>query len=99
MATKETPNVAEADPAEMRAFMVERAKKDERKKAVGNEIGEQVSAFVEKTGVNKTALSFAVRLGKLSPEKRADVLRSLDMIRDHMAPVWSQTEEMDFEAA
>lgn len=51
------------------------------------EIAQDVGDFVEKTGVNKKALAFVRGLHKMKPEKRDDVLRSLDeilpMARDH----------------
>jgi hypothetical protein len=84
--------------AEVREFYTTRRKQVTRKKAVTEEMGQTLSSFVDKTELNKTAVGIAARLDGLTAEKRADVLRSLDSIREAMSGVWSQEEtgEMDF---
>lgn len=96
---EETKDIEAVDPGDTRAFLLELTKLAEKKSDVGEEMGSLKSDFVDETGYNKTALSFAARLHKLSADKRGDVFRSLDKIRDDMAAVWAQgaTEEMNFD--
>lgn len=85
--------------SEIREFYRTCRNQVDRKKNLTDEMGHTLSEFVEKSELNKTAVGMCARLDRLSPEKRADVLRSIDAIREAMAGVWSQesTEEMDFE--
>lgn len=86
--------------SQTREFYATKRRQDARKKNLTNEIGATLAAFVDKTELNKTAVGIIGRLDKLSPDKRADVLRSLDTIREAMSGVWGQEEsaEMDFSA-
>lgn len=91
--SEETPTI---NPDDVRNFYRERMADRERKDAIAATMGEKKTAFADATKLNKTAIGFAERLDRLSPEVRGDVLRSLDVIRDSMAPVWNQQEEMEF---
>jgi len=84
---------------EIRDFYRTRRSQVDRKKNLTDEMGQTLSDFVERTELNKTATGIMQRLDKLSPEKREDVLRSIDTIREAMEGVWSQetTEQMDFD--
>lgn len=84
-----------AEPDATREYFRIRRGQQERKKSVTDEMGATRTDFVESTNLNKTAVGFCERLDRLSPEVRGDVLRSLDMIREQMGPVWSQHETPD----
>ena len=65
-----------------------------------SEVGLQradMKEFLEATGWEKTALSWARRLDKMSVEKRADLLRSLDDLREILRTHWDDQSsgEMD----
>lgn len=83
---------------ETREFFTVRRRQNERKKSLTEEMGTALASFVDKTELNKTAVGIGLRLDRLSADKRADVLRSLDAIREHMSGVWAQeeTQSMDF---
>ena len=56
-----------------------------------SEVGEQredMKNFLELTGWNKKALAFIRALDKMSQEKRDDVLRSFDDLRNTLEPHW-----------
>lgn len=84
-----------AEPDTTREYFRIRRGQSERKKSLTEEMGQTRSDFVDSTGLNKTAVGFCERMDKLSAEVRADVFRSLDLIREQMGPVWSQEETRD----
>lgn len=49
---------------------------------------EEIGSMLELTGVNKKAFSWSRALDKMEPEKRDDVLRSFDALRDMLEPHW-----------
>lgn len=62
------------------------------------EVGEQradMKDFLELTGWHKTALAWMRKLDKLDDEKRADILRSFDDLRNEMQPVWDGASTPD----
>lgn len=90
---------AAVSPDEIREYLRTRRKQFARKKNLTEELGQTRSDFVDGSGLNKTAVGISERLDRFSPEVRADVLRSLDIIREGMSGVWAQesTAEMDFD--
>lgn len=83
-----------ADVDEIRAFMRTTEAHFDEKKELAEAHAETRNAFVEKTALNKTGLAFCARMNRLSSEKRDDVLRTLDEVREAMAPVWGQQPDM-----
>lgn len=65
-----------------------------------SEVGEQreeIAHLLELTNVNKKALSWIRALDKLEADKRDDVLRSFDALREHvMEPHWNGQRTPDF---
>lgn len=62
------------------------------------ESGEQradIKSFLELTGWNKTALTWIRRLDKYSEEKREDILRSFDDLRETMDAHWAGQKTAD----
>lgn len=49
---------------------------------------EEIGSMLELTGLNRRAFSFVRSLDKMQPEKRDDVLRSFDSLRDMLDPHW-----------
>lgn len=49
---------------------------------------EDIGSMLELTGLNKKAFSWGRMLDKMEPEKREDVLRSFDALRDMLEPHW-----------
>ena len=49
---------------------------------------EEIGELLELTGVNKKAFSWARALDKMESDKRDDVLRSFDALRDMLDPHW-----------
>lgn len=49
---------------------------------------EEIGSMLELTGLNKKAFSWTRMLDKMEPEKREDVLRSFDALRDMLDPHW-----------
>ncbi|MBP8216030.1 MAG: hypothetical protein KAX54_00105 [Thauera sp.] len=83
-----------ADVDEIRAFMRTTEAHFDEKKELAESHAEVRNDFVERTALNKTGLGFCARLNRLSAEKRDDVLRTLDEVREAMAPVWGQQPDM-----
>lgn len=52
-------------------------------------LGSLHKEFCEETSLHRSAVSFAARLHRMAPEKREDVLRSLDKVLAVMRPEWS----------
>lgn len=94
--TTEPKNPEAVAPEDVQGYLHTRRAQFAKKKNLADKHGETKVEFVESTGFNKTALGFCERLDRFSPEVRADVLRSLDLIRTAMFGVWGQQEEMDF---
>lgn len=68
-----------------------------------SEVGAQradMKDFLETTGWEKTALSWARKLDKMSVEKRSDLLRSFDDLREILRTHWDDQSsgEMDLSA-
>lgn len=66
--------------------------------ARAEDVGEQradMKDFLELTGWNKTALAWTRKLDKLDEDKRADILRSFDDLRNEMQPVWDGVSTPD----
>lgn len=82
------PTAVSAD--DVREFLRTRRNQFNAKKNLAEVHGQTKVEFVESTGFNKSALAFAERLDRLSPEVRSDVLRSLDLIRASMDGIWAQ---------
>lgn len=65
-----------------------------------SEVGEQreeIARLLELTALNKRALSWIRALDKLEADKRDDVLRSFDALRNHvMEPHWNGQRTPDF---
>lgn len=62
-----------------------------RETARASDAGEdrqEIGEMLELTGVNKKAFSWTRALDKMEPEKREDVLRSFDALRDMLDPHW-----------
>ena len=76
-------------------YMLRRREQFGRRKVLTDELGQTKADFVEASELNKTAVSFAERLDRLSPEVRADVIRSLDVISAEMRPVWDKETTPD----
>jgi hypothetical protein len=95
--TKDEADVGKMAPDDLRAYMRKRVEQFEKKKGITDEMGGTRSDFCDATGVNKTALGFMERLNRMTPEVRGDVLRSIDVIREGMGPVWDQQMAMDLD--
>lgn len=67
----------------------------DRAEATGEQRSD-IKSFLELTGWHKSALAFIRKLDKLSDEKRDDILRSFDDLREIMQPAWDgqKTEDM-----
>jgi hypothetical protein len=95
--TQDKSDVGKMAPDDLRAYMRKRVDQFEKKKGITDEMGGTRSDFCDATGVNKTALGFMERLNRMTPEVRGDVLRSIDVIREAMGPVWDQQMAMDLD--
>lgn len=92
MSANDPKDIATVSPDDVRSYHNTRRGQFAAKKNLAEVHGHTKTEFVEATGLNKTAVAFAERIDRLSPEVRADVLRSLDKIRDSMDGVWAQQE-------
>jgi hypothetical protein len=81
------------------AFLTKRAKLRERGKDATSTLGGETSAFLEAHGLNKAGLAIFVRLNEMSPEKRGDVLRTLDGLRALYQDTWDQQAELALDAS
>lgn len=52
------------------------------------EMREEIGKVIDLTGLNKRAFSFVRMLDKQAPDKRADILRSLEPLLNLMRPHW-----------
>lgn len=95
MAKAEPKDIASVNPDDVRAYLRTRRGQFDAKKKMAETHGRTKVEFQEHTGLNKTAIGFAERLDRFSPEVRQDVLRSLDKIREAQGPVWGQAETVD----
>lgn len=69
---------------------LERWKSDEGARAsAAGETRQDIGQFIEDTGLNKKGLAMIRALDKMKDDKRADVLRSFDYLREHLDPKWA----------
>jgi hypothetical protein len=71
-------------------------KSSERDRASdAGEMRQEIGQYLEDTGLNNKALSIARGLDKLSEDKRADTLRSLDHVLTILRPHWDGQSTVD----
>lgn len=78
-------------------YVRQRRSHKEDAKSASAELGGLASAYVERTGDNKTGLSMAVRFMELPREKAADALRTLDAYLPHIRARIAEQAEMPLE--
>ena len=59
------------------------------------EMREEIAKVLDLTGLNKKAFSFVRMLDKQAPDKRADILRSLEPLLNLMRPHWDGSNTPD----
>lgn len=59
------------------------------------EMREEIGKVIDLTGLNKKAFSFVRMLDKQAPDKRADILRSLEPLLKLMQPHWDGSNTPD----
>ena len=95
MAKNDNPkNPEKVSPDDVRAYLRTRIAQFDAKKNLAGMHAKTREDFVDGTGFNKTALGFMERLNRMTPEVRADILRSIDLIRTAMGGVWGQQPDM-----
>lgn len=75
------------------------ASREKERASDAGEDREEIGSLLELTGLNKKAVSFARALHKMEPEKRDDVLRSLEPLLELMRAHWDGQGTPDMFAA
>jgi hypothetical protein len=70
--------------------------RDKNKEHTGT-LGGETNSFCENHGLNKSGLNMFNQLNEMSPEKRADTLRTLDGLRDMTEVEWGKQLELALE--
>jgi hypothetical protein len=70
--------------------------KDRGQSAVG-ELGVETKKFTDKNSLNKTGLMIFNRVNEMNAEKRKDVLRTFDALRDHFETEWGKQFDLALE--
>ena len=81
--------------SEIDAFLAERAKAKSEGRDAASEIGKLHKDMVERKGLSKKGLLMFTQMAELEPNKRADSLRTFDMLRRLKGNEWAQGDLVD----
>ncbi len=79
---------------QVQMFLKTRTNLRDRTKDATGTLGGETNTFIERHGLNKTGLATFNRFNEMSPEKRADALRTFDGLRAYFEDEWNNQEEL-----